>query len=96
MLIILAIMLTREVQRGSLSNKLRVPAFVVAVLLLGVVGFAVINTPWQVSAIPPLEPTTAALAGKLFGEGGFILAVDIAAALLLAAILGAIVLVRER
>ncbi len=55
-----------------------------------------VNTPWQVSAVPPLEPTTAALAGKLFGEGGFILAVEIAAALLLAAILGAIVLVREK
>ena len=95
-LIILAIMLTREVQQGSLSNKLRIPAFVVAVLLLGVVGFAVVNTPWQVSTVPPLEPTTAALAGRLFGEGGFILAVEIAAVLLLAAILGAIVLVREK
>ena len=95
-LIILAIMLTREVQQGSLSNKLRIQAFVVAVLLLGVVGFAVVNTPWQVSTVPPLEPTTAALAGRLFGEGGFILAVEIAAVLLLVAILGAIVLVREK
>lgn len=95
-LIILAIMLTREVQRGSLSNKLRIPAFVVAVLFFGVVGFAVLNTPWQVSTVPPLEPTTAALAGKLFGEGGFILVVEIAAVLLLTAILGAIVLVREK
>ena len=95
-LIILAIMLTREVQRGSPSNRLRIPAFVVAVLFFGVVGFAVVNTPWQVSAVLPVEPTTAALAGKLFGEGGFILAVEIAAVLLLAAILGAIVLVRER
>ncbi len=95
-LIILAIMLTREVQRGSLSNKLRIPAFAVAILFLGVVSFALINTPWQVSTLPPLEPTTAALAVKLFGEGGFILAVEIAAVLLLVAILGAIVLVREK
>jgi len=95
-LIILAIMLTREVQQGSPSNRLRIPAFVVAVLLFVVVGFAVVNTRWQVSAVSPLEPTTAALAGKLFGEGGFILAVEIAAVLLLAAILGAIVLVREK
>ena len=95
-LIILAIMLTREVQRGSPSSKLRIPAFVVAILFLGVVSFALINTPWQVSTVPPLEPTTAALAVKLFGEGGFILAVEIAAVLLLAAILGAIVLVREK
>ncbi len=95
-LIILAIMLTREVQRGSPSSKLRIPAFVVAILFLGVMTFALINTPWQVSGISPLEPTTAALAVKLFGEGGFILAVEIAAVLLLAAILGAIVLVREK
>jgi len=95
-LIILAIMLTREVQRGSLSNKLRIPAFVVAILFLGVVGFTLIRTDWDVSTVAPLEPTTPALAGKLFGEGGFILPVEIAAVLLLAAILGAIVLVREK
>ncbi|MCH7631248.1 MAG: NADH-quinone oxidoreductase subunit J, partial [Proteobacteria bacterium] len=95
-LILLAIMLTRDVQHGSPSNKLRIPAFVVAVIFLGVVVFALINTPWQVSTVPPLAPTTAALASKLFGAGGFILAVEIAALLLLAAILGAIVLVREK
>ncbi|MFC1974440.1 NADH-quinone oxidoreductase subunit J [Chloroflexota bacterium] len=95
-LIILAIMLTREVQQGSPSNKLRVPALIVAILFLGVVGFALLNTPWQVSTASPLAPTTSALAGKLFGEGGFILAVEIAASLLLVAILGAIVLVREK
>ncbi len=95
-LIILAIMFTREIQRGSLSNKLQIPAFVVAILFLGALSFAMLNTSWQVVGIPPLETTTAALAGKLFGEGGFILAVEIAAVLLLAAILGAIVLVREK
>ena len=95
-LIILAIMLTREVQRGSLSNKLRIPAFMVAGLFLGVVILAIINTPWQLAGVAPLEPTTSALAGKLLGEGGFILSVEIAACLLLAAILGAIVLVREK
>lgn len=95
-LIILAIMLTREVQRGSLSNKLRVPAFIVAGLFLGVVILAIINTPWQLAGVAPLEPTTSALAGKLFGEEGFILPVEIAAVLLLATILGSIVLVREK
>jgi NADH:ubiquinone oxidoreductase subunit 6 (subunit J) len=75
---------------------LRIPAFVVGILFLGIMGFALINTPWQVSATPPLEPTTSALASKLLGGGGFILPVEIAATLLLAAILGAIVLVREK
>ncbi len=95
-LIILAIMLTREVQRGSPSNRLQIPAFIVAVLFLGGVVFALLNTPWPVSSTPPLEPTTPAIAGLLFGEGGFILPVEIAPLLLLAAILGAIVLVREK
>ncbi|MFC2041788.1 NADH-quinone oxidoreductase subunit J [Chloroflexota bacterium] len=95
-LIILAIMLTRDVQQGSPANKLRIPAFIVAILFLGVVGFAIINTPWQVSTVPPIAPTTSALAGKLLGKGGFILPVEIGASLLLAAILGAIVLVREK
>jgi NADH-quinone oxidoreductase subunit J len=95
-LILLAIMLTREVQQGSPSNKLRIPAFVVAIIFLGIMAFSLVNTPWQVSTVPPLAPTTAALATKLLGAGGFILPVEIAALLLLAAILGAIVLVREK
>jgi len=95
-LIILAIMLTREVQHGSPSNRLQIPAFIVAILFLGGVAFAMLNTPWPVSSAPPLEPTTPALAGLLFGKGGFILPVEIAPLLLLAAILGAIALVREK
>jgi NADH-quinone oxidoreductase subunit J len=95
-LIILAIMLTREVQRGSPSNRFRLPAFFVAVLFFAGIAYAMLNTPWQISSTPPLEPTTPAIAGLLFGEGGFILPVEIAPILLLAAILGAIVLVREK
>jgi len=95
-LIILAVMLTREVQRGSPTNKLRIPAFIVAILFLGVVAFAMINTQWQIAGIPPQEPTTSALGIRLFGGDGFILPVEIAPVLLLVAILGAIVIVREK
>jgi len=95
-LIIVAIMLTRDVWQGSPSGKLRIPAMVVSLLLLGTLAFSAINTPWNVSDVPPLEPTTAAIGINLFGEGGFILPVEIAAVLLLAAVLGAIVLVREK
>ena len=95
-LIILAIMLTRDVHRGSPSNRFRLPAFFVAVLFFAGIAYAMLNTPWQISSTPPLEPTTPAIAGLLFGQGGFILPVEIAPILLLAAILGAIVLVREK
>ncbi|UCB44159.1 MAG: NADH-quinone oxidoreductase subunit J [Dehalococcoidales bacterium] len=95
-LLILGIMLTRDVQRGSLSNKLRFPASLVALIFLGTVTFAVLNTQWVIPAGTPIEPTTATLAGQLFGENGYILTVEIAAVLLLAAIIGAIVLVREK
>jgi NADH-quinone oxidoreductase subunit J len=95
-LIVLAIMLTREVQQGSHSNRLVIPVFLIAATFLGLAAFALTNTPWPISPEPPLEPTTTFLAGRLFGEGGFLLSVMIAASLLLAAIIGAIVLVREK
>ena len=95
-LIILAIMMTREVQRGSPPNRLQFPAFIVAILFLEVLVLTLINTPWQISSTPPTAPTTAPLATLLFGEGGFILPVEIAAVLLLSAIIGAIVLAREK
>jgi len=94
-LIILAIMLTREVQRGNISNKLSLPALLVAFILAGTLGMAMINTDWNISAEAPLEPTTGPLAESLFSEG-FVLPVEISALVLLAAILGAIVLVREK
>ena len=95
-LIILAIMLTRDVHKGSQGNKLRIPAFFVAALVLGGMVYATVNTNWLVSSAPPLEPTTPAIAGLLFSEGGFILPVEIAPILLIAAIIGAVVLVREK
>jgi len=93
-LIILAIMLTREVQRGNISNKLSLPALVVALIITGTFSLVMINTDWNISAEAPLEPTTGPLATSLFSEG-FVLPVEISALVLLAAILGAIVLVRE-
>jgi NADH-quinone oxidoreductase subunit J len=95
-LIILAIMMTREVQQGSPSNKLRFPAFIVAAVLLGLMIYTVTASPWRIAAEPPLTPTTIPLATKLFSQHGFILPVEIAATLILAAILGAIVIAREK
>ncbi len=95
-LVILAIMMTREVQQGSPGNRMKIPVFIVAVILLVIMIFTVTNTSWQVASQAPLTPTTAPLALKLFSESGFVLPVEIAAVLLLAAIMGAIVIAREK
>lgn len=95
-LIILAIMMTRNVEQGNPSNRLRVPAFLVAGLFFLVMGFTVLTTPWRVSANAPVFPTTTPLAASLLGEKGFVLPVLVAGALLLAAVIGAIVMAREK
>jgi len=105
-LLIFAIMLTRETQRGSPTGRLRVPASIVASLLLGVMIFCLIDADWApvrgVHEVPleRLAPSGAGITGNLaqalFDQGGFILPFEIAAVLLLAAIIGAIVMARER
>ena len=96
-LIIFAIMLTRETQRGSPSGRFRFIAFLVGLLFLVTVTLVVVSTDWHAIAEIPAEPTTSSLAQALFsGDRGFVLPFEIAAVLLLAAIIGAIVLVRER
>jgi len=95
-LIIVAVMLTRDVWHGSPTGKLRIPAIVVSLLLLGTMVFTVVTTKWQISDESPLQPTTMAIGNSLFSQGGYIMPVEISAVLLLAAILGAIVLIRDK
>ncbi|GAI12841.1 unnamed protein product [marine sediment metagenome] len=96
-LIIFAIMLTGETQRGSPSGRFRFLAFLVGAVFLVAMILVVTGTDWQVITEAPTEPTTAPLAHALFSEeAGFVLPFEIAAALLLAAIIGAIALVREK
>jgi NADH-quinone oxidoreductase subunit J len=94
--IILAIMLTREFSTGNPSNRLRIPALIVSIVFFGLLTVAVLNTKWQISAIPPQTPTTSALAEQLFGQSGYILPLEIAAVLILAVIIGAIVTARNK
>ena len=95
-LIILAIMLTREVAIGSPSNKFQIPVLIIAALFCGGVVYAILNTNWQISSIAPGAVTTANLGTKLFSKDGFILPVEIIPTVLLATILGAIVLVKDK
>lgn len=120
-LIIFAIMLTREVQQGNLPNRLQIGAVALPALLLAALVFAALDTDWNILNDSPPEiveqaemvqaNTVAGLPDEAresvgpsadrsgIGElliNDFVLPFEVAAALLLAAIVGALALVRER
>ncbi len=95
-LIIMSIMLTREVTRGSPSNRLGAPAFVISALIVFILVFSILTTAWPISGAEPAQPTTSVLAQILIGDPGFILIIQMSAILLLSTIIGAIVLMKEK
>ncbi len=120
-LIIFAIMLTREVQQGNLPNRLQPVAVLFPALLVAALIFAAFDTDWNlledqpqelqdrielvhtntISGIPPEEKAEIGEAADRSGLGDllindFVLPFEVASVLLLAAVIGALVLVRER
>ncbi|MBI2853605.1 MAG: NADH-quinone oxidoreductase subunit J [Chloroflexi bacterium] len=95
-LIILSIMFTRDVWQASSSSVVGLPAIVASVLFGGVVIFLTLNSRWQTAAPAAPQPTTSSLGASLFGQAGYALPLEISAGLLLAAVIGAMVLVREK
>ncbi len=124
-LIIFAVMLTRDVQRGNLPNRLQIPAVLFSALLLAALVVVATDTKWnlfpepererieliQTSAVSTLTTedleasgfTTreeqeaarqAGLADLLIGD--FVLPFEAVSVLLLAALIGALALVRPR
>ena len=124
-LIIFAVMLTRDVQRGNLPNRLQIPAVLFAALLLATLVVVVTDTNWnlipegeqervdlvQTSAVSTVTTETleeagfttqleqeaasrAGLADLLIGD--FVLPFEAVSVLLLAALIGALVLVRPQ
>lgn len=105
-LLIFAIMFTRETQHGSLFNRLKIPALLFTLVLLGVMIYTMTATDWA-EALPNVanvsvadltagEGLTAAIGRTLFSNDGFILPLEIAGMMLLAAVLGGIVIMREK
>lgn len=93
-LLIFAIMLTRDPQQGNLSSELRGPALFVSVMMVITIIVIVLNADWpRVTEGPPIQTTTI-IADALFNR--FVLPFEIASVMLLAAMIGAIALVRER
>jgi NADH-quinone oxidoreductase subunit J len=103
-LLIFAIMLTRNLKEGNPFNRLKLPALIVALLVLATVIGVVVSTNWatvtgvsQAVEMPVDQPTTGYIATALFDQSkGFVLPFEIASVLLLAALIGAIVLVKDR
>ena len=122
-LIIFAVMLTRDVQHGNLPNRMQMPAAVVAALLFAALVAAAVDTQWeflpaeqqervdlvQTSAVTTLtgdvlteagitgpeeqsEVQNAGLADLLVSD--YVLPFEAVSVLLLAALIGALVLVR--
>lgn len=95
-LLLFAIMITTDVTRGSPVGKMTPAATFVGVLLLAAMVLIIVFTPWRVSTAVPAGPSTTGIATRLFSPDGFVLPFEIASLLLLAAVIGAIVLVREK
>ena len=100
-LVIFAVMLTRDVDRSNQSTPVQPVALLLAVVLLGMLAYAVVQAEWRLLPDDLPQPLaevfvdTPARLGRLL-LGDFVLAFEIAGALLLAAVIGALALVRER
>jgi NADH:ubiquinone oxidoreductase subunit 6 (subunit J) len=124
-LIIFAVMLTRDVQRGNLPNRLQIPAVLFAALFLATLVVVVTDTSWnlipeeeqarvdlvQTSAVSTVTTETLEASGFITGPeqeaashagladlliGDFVLPFEAVSVLLLAALIGALVLVRPQ
>jgi NADH-quinone oxidoreductase subunit J len=95
-LMIIAIMLTREVESGNLPSQYKLPAVITGISFLGIAIWILLSTEWQVSPVAPVMPTTDTLGNMLFNQDGLVLAVEIAAMLIMAAIIGAVSVAREK
>ncbi len=109
-LIIFAIFMTRDVEEGSPGNILRVPMGIAAVLFAAVAIFVIQDTGWNtldtavaagtfriatVNDIATVFSNTVPWIGQLLLQD-FVLAFEVASVVLLAAIIGALALIRER
>lgn len=106
-LIIFAILMTRDVEVGSPFNRLRLPAALVVAGILAVMVFVALTAGWNVldeaqglgqgvqeRVVAVFSDTVPWLARLLLRD--FVLAFEVASLVLLAAIVGALVLIRER
>ncbi len=97
-LIIFAIMLTKDMMDPALVgfNNQWIAAVLVAVLLLAVLGWATLTHEWPAAAGPVPEDSITILGNTLVDARGLALPFEVASVLLLAALIGAVTIARER
>ncbi|MSQ06343.1 MAG: NADH-quinone oxidoreductase subunit J [Dehalococcoidia bacterium] len=99
-LLVFAVMLTKDVPHGNLPNRLQVPAAMVAALLLAVLVAVAAATQWQPVPLAQQEQVavvqtgSAGLANLLVSD--YALAFEAVSVLLLGAAIGALALLRGR
>lgn len=105
-LIIFAAVMTRDVQQANRSNNLKFAGLFLSASILAIITLVVLNTDWNLLRNAELAVETQSLAADVFGNStpwlaglllrDFALPFEAASVLLLAAIIGAIVLVRDQ
>ena len=109
-LIIFAILMTGEVERGSAAHSLRIPVGILSALFGAAAIFVAVDTNWLIlddvlrngslsagvtDEIEEVFSNTIPAIGRLLVQD-FVLAFEVASVVLLAAIIGALALIRER
>jgi NADH-quinone oxidoreductase subunit J len=100
-LIIFAVMLTRNVTQSSRGSVVQPLALVVGLMLLGLLSWGIVEAQWDVlpaqlpAVLQQVLVETPQRLGKLLVRD-FVLPFEIAGVVLLAAVIGALALVRER
>jgi NADH-quinone oxidoreductase subunit J len=97
-LIIFAIMLTRDMMNPDLvgHNSQWIAAAVVTVALCAVMVWAVLNYDWAEASGAVPEDTITRLGKAMVDQEGLMLPFEVASVLLLAALIGAVTIARER
>ena len=105
-LIIFAILMTRDLEDGSTAHNFRIPVALVALILMGVSIYAISNTEWNIIGAETLNTDQMNQAADVFSNGiptlaklllrDFVLAFEVVSVLLLSAVLGSLALVRGR
>ncbi len=95
-IIIMAVMLTRGVERGNRPSRFAWPALAAALVFTGALVWAALATDWPLSSAAPPEATTPGLGEMLFSGDYLVLIVEISALIIIAAIIGAISIARDK